>query len=94
MRSADPFAAPSIDPNLLGETADLELLADAIEIVREIVRSPALPSSLLREVQSGPDARTPKDLLSRLPSIASHTFHGQDEALAAEASRTPLAAAA
>jgi len=42
LRSTDPAVAPALDPQVLAEPHDLEVLADSVELVREIGRQPAL----------------------------------------------------
>jgi len=42
LRSADPLAAPLIDPNFLGEDEDLEVLLRGAKAVREIMQAEAL----------------------------------------------------
>jgi len=40
--SADPFAAPLIDPNFLGDAADLESMLAGFKITRRLLETPAL----------------------------------------------------
>ena len=42
LRSADPQAAPLIDPNFLGETDDLETLVAGFKLTRRLLETPAL----------------------------------------------------
>jgi len=42
LRSADPMAAPLVDPNFLGEAEDLETLLRGFEAMREIMQADAL----------------------------------------------------
>ena len=50
----DPSAPPMIDPNYLGEDADLRCLIRGIEMAREIGMAPALGAWREREVVPGP----------------------------------------
>ena len=40
--SADPFAAPLIDPNFLGDAADLESMVAGFKVTRRLLETPAL----------------------------------------------------
>lgn len=42
LASADPFAAPSIDPNFLDDDRDLQVLRDGVKLVHRIVAAPSL----------------------------------------------------
>lgn len=53
LRSTDPFEAPALDPAYLTDRADLEAMADAIELVREIGHAKALDDWRVREVAPG-----------------------------------------
>lgn len=53
LASANPDTAPLINPNYLGETADMERLLDSIALAREIVNAPAFAPFRKREVLPG-----------------------------------------
>ena len=42
LQSADPFAAPAIDPNFLGEEADLDAMVAGFKMTRRLLDAPAL----------------------------------------------------
>ncbi|MGP8122121.1 MAG: GMC family oxidoreductase [Xanthobacteraceae bacterium] len=42
LASADPFAPPAIDPNFLGEEADMEAMVAAFKTTRRLMEAPAL----------------------------------------------------
>jgi len=42
LHSADPFAAPAIDPNFLGEDADLEAMVAGFKMTKRLLDAPAL----------------------------------------------------
>jgi len=42
LASADPFAAPAIDPNFLGEADDMEAMVAAFKTTRRLMEAPAL----------------------------------------------------
>ena len=52
LASADPFAAPLIDPNFLGETEDLETMVAAFKLSRRIMDAPSLKAVRLRDAFS------------------------------------------
>jgi choline dehydrogenase len=54
LRSSDPFAAPVIRHQLLGDSDDLEQLAEGIELARGFVAQPALAGLVTEEVRPGP----------------------------------------
>lgn len=62
LASADPEAAPLVDPNMLAEAYDLEALVDAVELCREIGASAAFDDWRKAETAPGPGARTRDDL--------------------------------
>jgi choline dehydrogenase-like flavoprotein len=47
---ADPFVAPLIDPNFLGETADLESMVAGYKTTRRLLETPALRALQTREM--------------------------------------------
>lgn len=55
LRSADPFAPPSIDPCFLKDPRDLELLVKQIAFIRDIVERPEMDDWRLRETAPGAD---------------------------------------
>ena len=52
LRSADPLAAPLIDPNFLAEREDLETLAAGFKLTRRLMEAPALRSQWSKELFS------------------------------------------
>ncbi|HKP24769.1 MAG TPA: GMC family oxidoreductase N-terminal domain-containing protein [Dongiaceae bacterium] len=58
LASADPAAAPLIDPNYLAEAYDREIYLDALERARAVGRSGALSDWRLHEYLPGPSVRT------------------------------------
>ncbi len=49
LASKDPFAAPLVDPNLLGQREDLECLQRGLRLLRHIAQQPALAALGARE---------------------------------------------
>ena len=52
LASADPMAAPLIDPNFLGEVEDLEAMVAGFKLTRRIMEAPALKSQATSEMFS------------------------------------------
>jgi choline dehydrogenase-like flavoprotein len=57
LASADPRAAPVIDPNYLDHSEDLRTLVDGMQIARRILEAPAFESLHGSELVPGPDVR-------------------------------------
>ncbi|GAA3170176.1 MULTISPECIES: GMC family oxidoreductase [Streptomyces] len=74
--SADPEAAPLIDPNVLDDPYDLEALVDAVELSREIGGQRAFDVWRKAEVAPGPKARTRDDLRAFVRRAVA-TYHHQ-----------------
>jgi choline dehydrogenase len=74
LASADPHDPPLIDPGFLTEPADLDILAQAVAIAREVGAAPELADWRRREVYPGPgitDRRGLRDFARR----AANSFH-------------------
>ena len=74
LASADPKAAPLIDPNFWGDPYDREMSLRGLEIAREIMRQPALRPFVRKEVLPGPGA-TEADVLDYAIGIAKTDHH-------------------
>ena len=57
LRDSDPLTPPRVQPNLLGDERDLELIVDAIGLMDRIVRQPPFASHLRGRLR--PDERIP-----------------------------------
>ncbi|MEV6236129.1 GMC family oxidoreductase N-terminal domain-containing protein [Lentzea sp. NPDC051838] len=75
LASADPAAAPLIDPQYLSDPADLEVLAEGSEMVREIFASKAFNGSVKSEIHPGAQVRG-QDLRDAIPNRATSVYHG------------------
>src|SRR5262249_41191748 len=62
LASADPFAAPLVDPNLLTAPEDLRPLIDGIRLARRIFAAPAFAGYQASETAPGPAAQTDAEL--------------------------------
>ena len=60
--SADPTAAPLIDPNYLADPYDREMSIKGLRIAREIMRQKALKDFVMREVLPGPSLESDEEL--------------------------------
>lgn len=58
LQSADPSAAPLIDPNYWADPHDRAMSIRGLKLAQEILRQPALAPFVKREVLPGPDVRT------------------------------------
>jgi choline dehydrogenase len=74
LASADPHAAPIIDPNYLGEESDVERLVDAIEVARKIAATTAFAGWAGQEVLPGADV-TDRDELRAFVARATGTYY-------------------
>ena len=61
LASADPLAAPLIDPNYWADTHDRDMSIRGLKLAQEIMRQSALKPMVSREVLPGPDVRTDDD---------------------------------
>lgn len=55
LRSADPFAAPVVNPNYLQATADVQAFMQAVKIARDIAGTKAFASFTMQELVPGKD---------------------------------------
>lgn len=75
IRSADPLAAPRIEPNYLSEEIDRKTLAAGIAMLRDIYRQPAFRDLWDAEVLPGEAARDEKALLDFARAAGGTVFH-------------------
>ncbi|NLY92764.1 MAG: FAD-binding protein [Myxococcales bacterium] len=75
LASADPTAAPVIDPNFLAEKEDLELLMNGFRIVREIMKDPAVRDMIEFEIQPGAQHVSDEDLAAQVKLRAMTVYH-------------------
>lgn len=74
LASADPHAAPLIDPNLLADPRDLEPLLRGIRLARKVFASPQFAPFQATETSPGPQATSDADLVEHVRSQA-YTVH-------------------
>src|SRR5690349_11426105 len=75
LASGDPMAAPLIDPRYLSEPADLEVLAEGSEMVREIMGGAAFGGSVKEEIHPGSSFQG-QDLRREILNRATSVYHG------------------
>ena len=70
LASADPAAAPVIDPGYLTEPDDSRLLLDGIELIRETMASDLIAGQVSLELNPGPGFGDRAALAAELPNRA------------------------
>ena len=75
LTSADPFAAPAIDPNYLDEQADVDVLVSGMEIIREAMAAKEISSGVTTEVEPGMKYPTRADLAKEVLNRATTVYH-------------------
>jgi choline dehydrogenase len=75
LASADPKAAPLIDPSFLAEKADLDLLVSGFKLVREIVRDAAVRDMIEHEIQPGVEHVSDEELAEQVKLRAMTVYH-------------------
>ncbi|MBB2898204.1 GMC family oxidoreductase [Pseudomonas sp. AS2.8] len=75
IRSADPLAAPLIQPRYLSAPEDLRVAADAIRLTRRIVAAPALAAYRPEEYLPGPAYQSEAELQQAAGAIGTTIFH-------------------
>ncbi len=75
LTSADPLAAPSIDPNFLAEPDDLARLMRGFKIMRRILGQSALTGFGGREIADSANARTDQEIEEFIRGHADTIYH-------------------
>jgi choline dehydrogenase-like flavoprotein len=75
LASADPMAAPRIDPNFLGERDDLDRLVRGFKLMRQILQQPALAQHGGRESAASAGARTDPEIERFVRDHADTIYH-------------------
>ncbi len=75
LASANPHAAPLIDPNYWAEPEDREVSLNGLEIAREILAQPAMKPFLSCEALPGPDVKTRAELFDYACRLAKTQHH-------------------
>jgi choline dehydrogenase len=74
-RSADPFEAPAINPNYLGEESDRRVLLGGMKLARRLLASEPMQPYYEREEFPGPDVQSDDELLDAAKQRGTTTFH-------------------
>jgi len=75
LASADPLAAPLIDPNFLGERDDLDRLVRGFKLMRHILQQPALAGHGGRELPASAAAQTDVQIEQFIRDRADTIYH-------------------
>jgi choline dehydrogenase len=75
LASADPLAAPIIDPRYLSDERDADALLWALELCRELANQPAMKRIAGEELAPGPAVRTREQLRAYLSASLSTYYH-------------------
>jgi choline dehydrogenase-like flavoprotein len=75
LASADPLAAPLIDPNFLGERDDVERLVRGFKLMRSILSQPALARFDARELPASAQARSDAEIEQFIRNHADTIYH-------------------
>jgi len=75
LASADPTAAPRIDPNFLAEPEDLQRLVSGFKAMRRILSQPALAGYAGRELAASAVARSDDEIEACIRSRADTIYH-------------------
>jgi choline dehydrogenase len=75
LASADPAAAPIIDPAYLAHPDDSRLLLDGMDLVREVMASKIIADDVAAELSPGPGYPDRAALARELPNRATSVYH-------------------
>jgi len=75
LSSADPAAAPVIDPGYLTDPDDSELLLDGMELIREVMANKIIAGDITLELSPGSDYPDRPALAKELPNRATTVYH-------------------
>jgi choline dehydrogenase len=75
LASADPAAAPVIDPGYLTEPDDARVLLDGIELIRAVMASKLIADQVSVELNPGPEFPDRAALAAELPNRATSVYH-------------------
>jgi choline dehydrogenase-like flavoprotein len=75
LASAEPDAAPLIDPAYLSDPSDAQFLFDGVKLMREVAASQHLKSVVTSELHPADAARSDEDLWRELPNRDTTVYH-------------------
>ncbi len=73
--SADPFAAPRIQPNSLATERDVQDMLEGVRFMRMLAATPALSSIIEREITPGPAVQSEAEHIADIRRRSSTVFH-------------------
>jgi choline dehydrogenase len=75
IKTSDPFAAPSIQPNYLDTPGDRQTMLDGMALVRRIAAQPAIRDLIKREVLPGPEVNGDEGMAAYIRDTGYTIFH-------------------
>jgi choline dehydrogenase-like flavoprotein len=75
LASADPAAAPLIDPNYLAEQSDVDVLVDGMQLIRETMANKVIAGGIEVEVSPGPAYPDRAALAKEVRNRATTVYH-------------------
>jgi choline dehydrogenase len=75
IRSADPFAPPSINFNFLATPNDRSAAIMAVRLARKVVAAPPLGETIAEELLPGPQVGTDEEILDFIRTTGTTTYH-------------------
>ena len=75
IKSADPMAAPAMQPNYLSTEYDRRIMVAGARMARSLAATPSLAPYVLAELQPGPLAQTDEQLLDAVREHGSSGYH-------------------
>lgn len=75
LHSADPMAAPDIDPNYLAEKSDLDAMVSGFKKARAVLAQAAFKPYFLREFQPGEEIETDDQIADYIRQHAETVYH-------------------
>jgi choline dehydrogenase len=75
IKSADPRAAPAIQPNYLAAQKDRDTLVAGVKAIRRIFQAPAMARHIAEEIEPGASCNNDDDLLDFIRRRGSTTYH-------------------
>jgi choline dehydrogenase len=75
LRSADPEAAPLIDPGYLSDPTDADVLVHGVRLARRIAATPPLAAFIADELAPGADAQSDDAILEHVRALSQTLYH-------------------
>jgi choline dehydrogenase len=75
LASADPFAAPVVQPNYLAHAEDRRVLLDGVRLARKLLQTRALAPYVAAETLPGPDVQAEDELLDYVRRYGVSSYH-------------------